>query len=87
MVMELGLLFKNLVVMIKLPDRDRAIRLLKLDMVILKRHNNLSKYAYEILRLLIHQQCRLSVSEAHQEFYGMFVNTAGRIDSHIAVDD
>ena len=85
--MELGLLFKNLLDSIKLPDRDRSIRLLKMAMVILKRHNNLSKYAYEIMRLLVHQQSSLSVCDAHQEFYGMFVDTSGKIDSHIAVDD
>jgi hypothetical protein len=87
LVVELGLLYQNLIDMIKLPDRDRAIRLLKLTMVMLKQHNNQSKYAYEIMRLLVHQLCCLSEREAHEEFYGMFVNTAGKVDGHVAVDD
>ena len=85
--MELGLLMKNWFDVIKLPDRDRAIRLFKLTMPIFKAENNLSKYAYEIMRLLVHQHSILSVKQAHMEFYGMFVNTAGKLDSNIPTDE
>ena len=84
--LELGLLFKALQDMIHLPDRDRGLRLLKLAMIVFKADNNLSKYALEILRLLIHQICTLSEKAANEEFYGLFVNTKGHVDSNIPVD-
>lgn len=86
-VLEFGLLFKDWLDLIKLPDCDRGIALLKLTMPILKASNNLSKYSYEIMRLLVHQLCSLSERMAHEEFYGMFVNTRRQVDSHVAVDD
>ena len=64
LVLELGLLFKVLNDMIHLPDCDRGLRLLKLAMVVFKADNNLSKYALEILRLLVHQSCSLSEKTA-----------------------
>ena len=85
-ILEAGLLFKDLLDMTHLPERQRGLRLLKLCMVYLKSHKNLSKYAYEILRLLVHQLCILSERHANEEFYGLFVNTAGLYDSHIPTD-
>ncbi len=87
MVLELGLLYKDLLDFVRLPDRNRGIRLLKLSMLVFKGHNNHSKYALEILRLLVHQLCSLSNKEAHEEFYGLFVNTLGKVDSHVAADE
>lgn len=84
--LELGLLFKNFTECIKVPNRERMIRTLKLMMIVLKSDNNLSKYSDEILRFLVHQLCLLSEKEAHCMFYCMFVNTKGRLDSHIPVD-
>ncbi|CAC5403385.1 unnamed protein product [Mytilus coruscus] len=84
--LELGLQFKAILDLCKLPDRDRGLRLLKVCMIHFKANNNLSKYAYEILRLLVHQLCILSEQEAHEEFYGLFVNTKGKMDSHIPCD-
>ena len=55
-------------------------------MLYLKSNRNLSKYANEIMRLLDHQICILSEKEAHEKFYGMFVNTSGKYDSHISTD-
>lgn len=86
-VLELGLLFKDLLDMIKYPDRDRGLRLLKVAMLFFRSSSRLSKYAYEIVRLLVHQQCALSVQASHEEFYGLFVNTAGKINSHIPADE
>ena len=86
LILELGLLFQDLLDFIRLPDRDRGLRLLKLAMVFLKSNSNWSKYALEILRFLIHQQCTLSEREAAESFYGLFVNTKGRKDTHIEAD-
>ena len=86
-VLELGLLFKNWLDAIKLPNRERALRLFKLTMPIFLANNSKSKYAYEIMRLLVHQQCSLSEKEAVEEFYALFVNTKGKMHTHIPVDD
>lgn len=87
MVLELGLLYKDLLDMVKLPNRDRSIVILKFCMLVFKANSNLSKYALEILRLLVHQQSSLSLKAACEEFYGLFVNTKGKLDSHIPVDE
>ncbi|XP_052066118.1 uncharacterized protein LOC127705808 [Mytilus californianus] len=85
-ILQLGLLFKDLIDMIHMPERVRGIRLLKLAMMYFKVHNNLSKYALEILRLLVHQLCTLSEKGSNEEFYSMFVNTGGKFDTHIPAD-
>ena len=55
-------------------------------MVLLKADSNMCRYADEILRFLVHQLFILSEEEAHIMFYGMFVNTKGKIDSFIPCD-
>ena len=85
-ILELGLLFKNWLDLCKMPERNRGIRLLKHTMLLFKSHNNLSKYALEILRLLVHQICILSEKAANEEFYGLFVNTTGQYNGHIPAD-
>ena len=85
-VLELGLLYKDLLDATKLPERSRHISLFKLAMLLFKSHRNLSKYAYEILRLLVHQICILSEKAANEEFHGLFVNTNGHFDGHIPAD-
>ena len=42
--------------------------------------------AIEIMKFLVHQLITLDNQEAHQMFYGLFVNTKGNI-SHVAADD
>lgn len=84
--LEMGLLFKDLIDHIKMPERTRGLRILKLMMVHFKSSNNMSKYAYEIMRLLVHQLCTLSDQKAHEEFYNLFVNTNGKFDGHIPAD-
>ena len=86
LVLELGLQFKSLLSLCKSPNRNRGLALLKTTMVHFKSNNHLSKYASEIMRLLVHQYCVLSEKEASEEFYGMFVNTQGKLDSHIPCD-
>lgn len=85
-VLELGLLYKDLLDATKLPERSRHISLFKLAMLLFKSHRNLSKYAYEILRLLVHQICILLENAANEEFYALFVNTNGHFDGHIPAD-
>ena len=86
LVLELGLLFKNFLECVQVPNRPRMLWTLKLVMVLLKAQNNLSKYADEILRFLVHHICSLSDRKAHEMFYALHVNTRGKIDTHIAVD-
>ncbi len=86
LVLELGLVFRNFHESISIPNRPRMLRTLKLMMTILKANNNLSKYADEILRFVVCQQHILPEKEAYQVFYGLFVNTRGKLDSHIPCD-
>jgi hypothetical protein len=86
LVIELGLVYKELVELCHIPDRDRMIRLLKQCMVIFKAKSNNSKYAVECHRFLVQQLCVLSEKEAHETAYSMFVNTKGSHCSHIPAD-
>ena len=86
LILELGLLLKDLLDLSQMPERQRGLSLLKMAMLFFKSHKNLSKYAYEILRLLVHQICTLSEQEACEEYYGMFVNTNGKYNGHIPAD-
>ncbi|KAK7100930.1 hypothetical protein V1264_023792 [Littorina saxatilis] len=85
-VLEIGLIYKAFAASVKVPKRNSMLRLMKYVMLILKGDNNRSKYSLEILRLLFHQLATLSEKTAHESFYGMFVNTQGKPDSHIAAD-
>ncbi|XP_046546331.1 uncharacterized protein LOC124256370 [Haliotis rubra] len=84
--LELGLLFKELSDAIHCPDRIRMISILKLAMLVCKGSSTKSKYALEILRFLCHQLATLSEKVANESFYGCFVNTGGKVDTHIAAD-
>ena len=84
--LELGLLMKNFLGAIKVPNRARMLRSVKLMMVLIKAQNSRSKYADELLRFLVHQVGILSEHDAHMMFYSMFVNTKGKIDTNIPCD-
>ena len=86
MVLELGMVYKELLEVCKIPDRGRIIRLMKQCLVIFKAKSNNSKYAVEVHRFLVQQLCLLSEKEAHETVYSMFVNTKGNVDSHIPAD-
>ncbi|KAH3771970.1 hypothetical protein DPMN_173301 [Dreissena polymorpha] len=86
LVLQLGVLFMELNDVVKYPDRDRLLAVLKILMVILKGHNTRSKYALEILRLLCQQFALLSESQAYSSLYGMFVNTGGKLDTNSPAD-
>ena len=85
-VLEQGLVFKNFLEPIKVPNRARMIHTLKVMIVLFKAYNWLSKYADEILQYLVHQLAILSEHDAHMMFYSMFVNKKGRIDTDIPCD-
>lgn len=85
-VLQLGLLYMEFLDIIKVPDRERLMTTFKYMMWVFKVHNSRSKYALEILRFLCHQQSSYSLQTAHKAVYGLFVNTAGKIDSHISAD-
>lgn len=76
---ELGLVFMLLCDIIKNPSRERMLYLMKYLMLILKGHNNKSKYALELLRFLCQQLALLSEQAANEVFYGLFVNTGKTI--------
>ncbi|OWF37960.1 hypothetical protein KP79_PYT14281 [Mizuhopecten yessoensis] len=82
----LGLLYMELLDCIHHPDRDRMITCMKYMMVMFKSHNSRSKYALQMLRFLCHQQASYSLKKGHESFYGLFVNTRGKKDSHIPAD-
>ncbi|CAC5384468.1 unnamed protein product [Mytilus coruscus] len=86
LVLNLGLLYKELLSVCKLPDRKRLIRLMKQCLIVFKAKSNLSKYALEVLRFLVQQTVLLSEKSATMTVYSMFVNTQGKIDSHIPAD-
>ncbi|CAC5377462.1 unnamed protein product [Mytilus coruscus] len=86
LVLNLGLLYKELLSVCKLPDRKRLIRLMKQCLIVFKAKSNLSKYALEVLRFLMQQTVLLSEKSATMTVYSMFVNTQGKIDSHIPAD-
>ena len=85
-VLELGLLYMQFLDVIKVPDRNRLLTTFKYMMQVFKANNSRSKYALEILRFLCHQQSSYSLQTAHRAVYGLFVNTGGKIDSHIPAD-
>jgi len=55
-------------------------------MVVLKSHNNRYKNALEILRFVCQQLVILSERRANGSFYGLFVNSKGKIDSNFLAD-
>lgn len=60
--------------------------MIKYMMVVLRGKNLQAKYNLELLRFLIHQLCTLSEREANETLYSLFVNTQGKIDSHVPAD-
>ena len=76
---ELGLVFLELCDIVKNPNRQRLITCMKYLMIIMKSHNNKSKYALEILRFLCQQFALLNERSASEVVYGLFVNTGNTI--------
>lgn len=55
----------------------------KYMMQVFKAHSSRCIYALEMLQFLCHQQSSYSLQTAHYAVYRLFVNTAGKEDSHI----
>jgi len=85
-ILNLGLFSMVLHDMVQKPKREDALSILRVAMLYFKAANSRSKYANEVLRLLVHQMSLLSKEEAELEFKGLFVNTKGRYDTNIATD-
>lgn len=77
-VLEIGMTLKIFMQTCKAPHRDRMMRTLKLLMHQLKAHNSRGLYALDILRLCFHQYGSLSLKEAWESFYALFVCTSGK---------
>jgi hypothetical protein len=84
-VLNFGMLIKALLYLCKTPDRHTMLSLLKLFLPMLYHQSRSSKYAQEIIRFLVHQHS-LSLRKANETFYKLFVNFAGKYDSHIPAD-
>ncbi|KAL3836462.1 hypothetical protein ACJMK2_021894 [Sinanodonta woodiana] len=85
-VLQLGLLYMQFLDVCQITDRSRLLTTLKYMMPVFKAVNSRSKYALEILRFLAHQQASYYLHTANKSLYGLFVNTDGKIDSHIPAD-
>ena len=85
-VLEIGMLYKELLHVCHHPDRTLFLAIMKDVMQMLKAHNFQGKYGLEILRFLFHQYAGLSEKVAHQSFHGLFVNTSGKQGNCIPAD-
>ncbi len=70
----------------KVPQRDKLLPIFKMMMLILKGGNNLAKYPLEILRMLVQQYSLLPIRDAYQALHNCFVNTKGKVDTHVPAD-
>ncbi|XP_033729813.1 uncharacterized protein LOC117319009 [Pecten maximus] len=85
-VVEMGLVYKELIDLCKLPDRERLIRVMKQCMIIFKAKSNNSKYALECHRFLVQHLVLMSERESTKVIHSLFVNTTGSPHSHIPAD-
>ena len=67
-------------------NRSRFLGLLKMMLPVFKGNNNQSHYAIGILHTIIQQLSLLDEQRAHLVFQACFVNTKGRVDTHIESD-
>lgn len=83
LVLELGMLYLDLLAVCKSPCRKKLLGLLKSCMMIFKSDLTNSKYALETHRFLTQQISTLSEKEAAEVVQGMFINTNGQVDGYI----
>ena len=72
--------------MVSTPKRIETLKILKVAMLYFKAGSSRSKYANEVVRLLVHQYCRLNEREAKFEFEGLYVNVQGIESTYIPTD-
>lgn len=83
LVLELGMLYLDLLAVCKSPSRERLLALLKSSMIVFKPDCVNSNYAQAIHRFLIQQISTMSEKEAAEVVQGMFINTNGKSDGYI----
>ena len=84
--LEVGLTFHYFTELLKTPDRERILGLLKMMMLQLRGKNTKAKYPREILRMLVQQYSVMGLREACQVLQSCFVNLKGKPGSHIPAD-
>ena len=70
----------------KVPQRDKILPIFKMMMFILKGVSTHAKYPLEIMRMMVQQKSLLPIRDAYQVLYNCFVNTKGKVDSHVPAD-
>lgn len=85
-VLELGMLYKELLRASHYPCRTSFLAIMKEIMIVLKANNFQNKYSLEILRFLFHQYAALDEKTAFNSFFALFVNTTGKDGKCIPAD-
>lgn len=78
--------FIYLLDLIKTPDKERILGLLKMMLLQLKDHSTKGKYPLEILRHLVQQYSVMDLREACQVLHASFVNLHDKPDTHVPAD-
>ena len=86
LVLESGITFLYFLELVKRPNRQKMLALLKMMMLQMKGRNTKAKYPREILRLLVQQYSVIGLRDACQIFHACFVNLDGSEDGHVAAD-
>lgn len=86
MILESGLTFLYGLRLNKSPNRKLYIPHMKMVMLQMYGWNSQGHYPRECLFWLLQQLFILSDREAHRAFHGSFVNTKGKIDTHVPAD-
>ena len=84
--LEVGMTFSYFLQLVKYPDRQKMLSVLKMMMLHLRGHSINAKYPKEILRILVQQYSVMGLREACQVFQACFVNTHGKQDKNIPAD-
>lgn len=85
-VLETGAIFFHLKSLVKCPNRTKMLSTLKAVLVALISTGDRAQYPVAIMRMLITQFSLLGQREAAEMFHQSTVNTKGREDSHVPVD-
>ena len=86
LVLECGITFTYFLELVKNPNRQKMLALLKMMMLQLKGRNTKAKYPREILRMLVQQYSVIGLQDACQIFHACFVNKEGKEEGHVPAD-
>ena len=86
LMLEDGTTFTYFLEMVKRPNRENMLALLKMMMLQTKGRNIKAKYPREILRMLVQQYSVMGLKDACQVFHACFVNVDGKEDGHVPAD-